>query len=99
MARDANDLNLRNARFLVAILDLASPLHGKAKNDLAGEEVRQGRIVRAATGSAATIFAVLALVAWHERGVAVGKTKQAVTSQHQAEKNAVVAATRQRLAE
>ncbi len=98
-AREVNDLNLRNTRFLDAILDLASPLHGRAKNDLAGEEVRQGRIVRAATGTAATIFAVLALVAWHERGVAVDKTKQAVTSQHQAEQNAVIAATRQRLAE
>ena len=32
----AADLGLHNQRFLDAVLDLAAPLHGKAKNDLAG---------------------------------------------------------------
>src|SRR5262245_62020066 len=43
-AREASDLKLRNPRFRDAILDLASPLRGKAKNDLASAEVRQARI-------------------------------------------------------
>jgi hypothetical protein len=86
------DVTLRNARFLDAILDLASPLHGKAKNDLAGEEVRQSRIVRAITGTAAVIFASLALVAWYERDEAKDQTVRA-------EKNAAIAAERQRVAE
>jgi hypothetical protein len=91
-AHGRSDVTLRNARFLDAILDLASPLHGKAKNDLAGEEVRQSRIVRAITGTAAVIFAGLALVAWYERDEAKDQTVRA-------EKNAAIAAERQRVAE
>lgn len=91
-AHGRTDVTLRNARFLDAILDLAAPLHGKAKNDLAGEEVRQSRIVRAITGTAAVIFASLALVAWYERGEAQDQTVRA-------EQNADLATERQRVAE
>jgi len=98
-ARAAADLTLRNPRFLDAILDLASPLHGKAKNDLAGAEIRQNRIVRALMATAVTILAAFAVVAWYERGEAVKQSDHAVASQRQAEQNAATAARRQRVAE
>jgi hypothetical protein len=85
-AESARDLTLRNARFLDAVLDLASPLHGRAKNDLAGDEVRQSRIVRSAVGSAAAIFALLAMIAWYQRGEALTQKKIAVERQQVAEK-------------
>lgn len=85
-AESAAELTLQNTRFLDAILDLASPLHGKAKNDLAGEEVRQSRIVRSAMGSAVIIFAVLAVVAWYQRGEALTQKQIAVERQQLAEK-------------
>jgi hypothetical protein len=84
--QQAGDLTLRNPRFLEAILDLASPLHGRAKNDLAGDEVRQSRIVRSAVGSAAVIFAVLAVIAWYQRGEALSQRQIAVERQQVAEK-------------
>ena len=85
-AESARDLTLRNARFLDAVLDLASPLHGRAKNDLAGDEVRQSRIVRSAVGSAAAIFALLAVIAWYQRGEALTQKQIAVERQQVAEK-------------
>lgn len=82
----SGDLTLRNPRFLDAILDLASPLHGRAKNDLAGDEVRQSRILRTAVGSAAVVFAVLAAIAWYQRGEALSQKQLAIERQQVAEK-------------
>ncbi len=65
-ARDAGDLDLRDARFRDAIADIAAPLHGIAKDELESEEVRQHRrTVRTAVGAAAglAVLAVLAVVA------------------------------------
>src|SRR5215470_12133438 len=69
-AQGRNDLPLRDARFLDAVLDLAAPLHGKAKNDLAGEDVKQSRIVRSVSVAAAVVLAILAGLAWQQRNVA-----------------------------
>jgi hypothetical protein len=69
-ARSPGELTLYNPRFLDAILDLAAPLHGRAKNDLAGEDVRQSRIVRTLSISVALALALLAGVAWQQRSVA-----------------------------
>jgi hypothetical protein len=85
-AENATELTLQNARFLDAILDLASPLHGKAKNDLAGEEVRQSRIFRRVAGLVAVVFAVLAWLAWYQRGEALTQKQIAVERQQLAEK-------------
>jgi len=40
-ARTDEDLSIRNTRFRRAVLDIATPLHGVAKDDLDGEDVRQ----------------------------------------------------------
>ena len=75
---------------------LASP--ESAHSEWVEKEVGWWLRHRGPTGTAATIFAVLALVAWHERGVAVDKPSRP-SQASQAERNADIAATRQRLAE
>lgn len=72
-ARTADDLSLRNSRFAGAVLDLATPLHGAAKSDLASEEVRQHRRTVRLAWSASAVILVAALVAGWQAVVA---TKQ-----------------------
>lgn len=84
-ARNDNDLSLHNTRFREAIADLAAPLHGKPKDELASEEVVQQRrwvrIRRAAVAALATLT-TLAIVA----GVlALIERASAITEAHTAE--------------
>ncbi len=65
-ARDAGDVDLRDVRFRDVIADLAAPMHGVAKDELASEEVRQHRrTVRTVVGAgvALALFAVAAVAA------------------------------------
>src|SRR3990172_7699891 len=40
-AKTADNLSLRHSQFRGAVLDIAAPLHGKPKDELDGEDVRQ----------------------------------------------------------
>ena len=62
-ARSESDLNLRNARFRLAIADLAAPLHGRPKEDLESEDIRQYRRFSRIRAAAVAGLAVLALLA------------------------------------
>ena len=65
-ARNDDQLDLRNGRFRAAVADLAAPIHGIAKDELEGEDVRQQRRVRRSiiVGVAAiSLLAVAALAA------------------------------------
>jgi WD40 repeat protein len=42
-AREAPDLSLSDPRFTDAVVSLAAPIHGRQKDELAGEEVREHR--------------------------------------------------------
>lgn len=42
-ARHEEQLSLRHSRFRAAVLDIAAPLHGREKEDLDGEDVRENR--------------------------------------------------------
>jgi WD40 repeat protein len=61
-ARNGDDLTLGNPHFRDAVAELAAPLHGRPKDELAGEEVRQHRrtvrIVRTATAAFAVLTAL-----------------------------------------
>ena len=93
-ARDETDLDLRNSRFRAAVADLAAPMHGIAKDELEGEDIRQHRRARRlARGTVATL-AVLLVVALIATGVAVNKSNQANRERNQADKNAAEALTR-----
>jgi WD40 repeat protein len=77
-AKSATNLTLKHARFHAAILDIAAPLHGKAKDELDGEDVRQHLAVRRISlGVVAVIVILVIVVAW-EWKVAVEQRDAAV---------------------
>ena len=83
-ARDETDLDLRNSRFRSAIADLAAPMHGVAKDELEGEDIRQHRRARrlarggvAALGLLVVISVVVSLFAVVQRNSARTATRAA----------------------
>lgn len=83
-ARDRNDLSLRHARFRAAVLDLAAPLHGRPKDQLDSEDIRQHRRLRiagygasAAIGVLAVAFAIAAWVAQRNERLALQAARTA----------------------
>src|SRR5436190_7762567 len=77
-ASGSDDLSLHNGRFRDVIADLAAPLHGRPKDELIGEDVRQHRRTIFVATTAAIFLSVLAVaasagavIAWKERGSAI----------------------------
>ena len=99
-ARSAEQLSLKDPRFLQAVGDLAAPLHGRPKEDLLGEDVRQHqRALRLAGAAIATLVVLLvvagvaAVVALGQRDEAQRQEAMASTQEASAERNANLAAT------
>ena len=101
-ARDLDELSIkRHDRFADAVATLASPLHGRSKSELFGEDLRQHRRQMRLAQVAVASLAVLLMVAlgfwWqsHVRGnalaVSLGKEKVA---RGDAERNALIADSR-----
>ncbi len=91
-AQQQDQLSLRNTRFRSAILDIAAPLHGKDKDQLDGEDVRQfrrtGRLRAAAVASLivlALATTTAAVIAFKQRNFAVAQTRVALSRQLAAE--------------
>src|SRR5579862_2085232 len=61
-ARSETDLDLRNSRFRSAVADLAAPMHGVAKDELEGEDIRQHRRVRRLARSGVSALALLVVI-------------------------------------
>jgi WD40 repeat protein len=85
-ARTEQDLSLQHPRFREAIADLAATIHGRPKDELIGEDVRQHRrtlrltrSVIAAITSFAILVSVLAVAAWQARNRAEDE-RQVATS-------------------
>lgn len=85
-AKKSEELSVRHSQFRAAILDLASPLHGRPKDELDGEDVRQHRRRRRITWAAASLLVLLtvasmvaAYVAIAQRRVAVRQTQVALS--------------------
>jgi WD40 repeat protein len=62
-ARSATDLDLRNSQFRSAVADLAAPMHGVAKDELEGEDIRQHRRTRRLARSAVGALVLLVVIA------------------------------------
>ncbi len=62
-ARTAPDLSLREPRFRSQIAELAAPIHGRAPDDLQGEDLRQQQKLRRATRGAVSVLVALLVVA------------------------------------
>lgn len=62
-AKSGASLDLRNGAFRLAVLDIAAPLHGRSKDELDGEDVRQFARTRRLVAAAVTTLALLTLTA------------------------------------
>ncbi|GGY97676.1 TIR domain-containing protein [Streptomyces poonensis] len=62
-ARTENHVSLRNGRFRDAVAEFAAPLHGRSKEDLVGEDLRQQRRMTWWRNAAIGSLTILALVA------------------------------------
>jgi WD40 repeat protein/tetratricopeptide (TPR) repeat protein len=105
-ATKREDRSLRNPPFRAAIADLAAPLHGKDKDDLDGEDLRQYRKAVHFRQLISTTLAILLLIslgaaayAWKQNGLAQQNASDAQESQRRAEENALLAQQRQKEAE
>ena len=79
-ARDETDLDLRNSRFRSAIADLAAPMHGIAKDDLEGEDIRLQRRARLLARGGVAALALLLVVSLVASVFAIGQRN---TANHQ----------------
>lgn len=90
-ARTEEQLDLRNARFRDQIAELAAPIHGMAKDDLEGADVREHRrTLRAAWGAAAALL-LLALVSVVAGIAALRNADEAASQRSAAEQRATEA--------
>jgi hypothetical protein len=98
-ARGAEQLDLRDGRFADAVADVASALRGVAKDELAGEEVRQHRRTVQTAWAAGGLLVVLAVAAvW--AGVAASLNAEAeAEARRVAEEQTRVAEEQTQLAE
>ena len=76
-ARGENDLSLRHSQFRAAILDIAAPLHGRPKDELDGDDVRQHRRTWRLAWSAGAGLALLAAAATASAVIAVQQRNEA----------------------
>ncbi|MCY0954377.1 TIR domain-containing protein [Streptomyces sp. H27-S2] len=84
--RTAQNLSLRHAEFRDAVATLAAPLHGRTKDELDGEDLRQHRLARRfLRGAVITLSALLAislvagLFAWQQRGEAIDRAERSAS--------------------
>jgi WD40 repeat protein len=76
-AKSADVLTLRHARFRLAVLDVAAPLHGRPKDELDGEDVRRfARMQRLRAGAIAALV-MLTVVAGAAAWIAIGQRNEA----------------------
>ncbi len=76
-ARTETDLTLHNARFRDLVADIAAPLHGRSKDDLEGEDVRQQRRTRRLARGAIAALASLTVLATAGGASAVVNAREA----------------------
>jgi hypothetical protein len=97
-ARSETDLDLRNTRFRSAVADLAAPMHGVAKDELEGEDIRQHRRARRLAGAGVGALVVLVVIsvvfgafAVVQRNHARTATSEAVAQRDLAQRELLVA--------
>jgi WD40 repeat protein len=93
-AQDEDQLDVRHSRFREAVADLAAPLHGMAKDELEGEDIRQHRQSRRLARGAMAGLAVLLVASLVAGGLAVANARQADRQRDRAGHEAAVARAR-----
>jgi WD40 repeat protein len=84
-AKGENDLSLRHSQFRANVLDLAAPLHGRPKDELDSEDIRQYRRTRTLRWSAISIIMLLAIGASIAAVLAIKNATTALSRQYAAE--------------
>lgn len=100
-ARKATDLSLRNPQFLDEIGSLGATLHGKSKDEMIGNDVRQHRMFKTITAAAILLLLSLTAAASSTAFYAVRQRNEARRQTVEAERqrrSAVEAADRERKA-
>ena len=100
-ARKATDLSLRNPQFLDEIGALGATLHGKSKDEMIGNDVRQHRLFKAITAAAVVLLLSLTAAASTTAFYAVRQRNEARRQTAEADRqrrNAEEAADRERKA-
>jgi hypothetical protein len=98
-ARDDEHLSLRHSRFRDAIAQLAAPMHGRSKDDLEGEDVRQHRRARRLLSGAVTVLVLLMLVASSTGALAMRNAARANAAVAEMRRLQQIAAEQRRSAE
>ncbi len=96
--RNEPRLTLHNPKFRAAVLDVAAPLHGRAKDELDGEDIRQNRRALLLARGGLILLTVLAaaavwqaIIANQQRAEAVSQRSEAVKQRNNAEAQTVEA--------
>ncbi len=84
-AHHEEQLDLRNSRFRDAVAEVAAPLHGRTKDDLEGEDVRQHRRTLRIARAAVLALTLLTIAAITGAGIAVYNANRAEQRRIQAE--------------
>ena len=85
------DLDLHNARFRSDIATLAAPIHGKAKDELEGEDIRQFKLARRLKRAAITGLATLTIIAVVAGAIALVQRAEALREARRASSRALAA--------
>jgi WD40 repeat protein len=92
-AKSEGTFSLRSPKFRAAVLDVAAPLHGRNKDELDGEDIRQGRRTRLIARAAVTMIVLAAgiaiwqaIVANQQRREAELQRNEAITQRSEAER-------------
>jgi WD40 repeat protein len=93
--RTKEHLSLNDPRFRDGVADIAAPLHGQAKDELFGEDVRQHRRTKALARLVIAMVTALALVASSAALVAVRNGQAARRERDRAEQQLRLAVSRQ----
>jgi hypothetical protein len=88
---DGQDLSDKDPRLAAAVADLAAPVHGRSKDELVGEDLRQHRRLVRMTRAAVVVLAVLLLLAVSGAIVAVVQRNEATAQRRRAEASAAEA--------
>ena len=98
-AKSGESLSLRHVQFRAAVLDLAAPLHGRPKDQLDGEDVRQHRRVRLLSWTTSIVLLILLVVSILATRRAVNEARIADEQRQEAQRQRIVAEERREEAE
>ena len=97
-AKSISEIDIREPRFYEVILDLAATLHGKDKDAMGGDDIRQHRKTQVLARGAVALLATLTIGATVAAYVAVQQRREALIRRDTAVRQRAIAGPRRQLA-